>query len=154
MDPSSSEIITGLIFILSIYFISGFLPQLFDTDSLQHMNTYKTERPVNSASLSPIKEHVSMPISPCSMCKCSTVTPHCFHRYNMGCHWQIGGHMALTKTVPCAGNKNSTTIPLHSRTAFNENSRSVSNLYVSIRLMSWSLWTFSSYVLSWCLSVT
>ena len=109
---------------------------------------------MNSASLSPMKEHVSMPISSCSLCKCSTATPHYFHRYNMGCHWQIRGHMVLTKTVPCAGNKNSTTIPLHSRTAFNENSRSVSNLYVSIRLMSWSIWTFSSYVLSWCLSVT
>ena len=34
-------------------------PQLFDTDSLRHMNTYKTERPVNSASLSPVREHVS-----------------------------------------------------------------------------------------------
>ncbi|PFX20958.1 Eukaryotic translation initiation factor 3 subunit I [Stylophora pistillata] len=32
--------------------------KLFDTDSLRHMNTYKTERPVNSASLSPIREHV------------------------------------------------------------------------------------------------
>jgi len=117
LNPSSLEIITVLIFILS------FLPQLFDTDSLQHMNTYKTERPVNSASLSPIKEHVSVPISPCTLCKCITINPRYFHRFNMGSHWQIRGHMALTKTAPCAGNKNLTMIPLHSRTAFNENSR-------------------------------
>lgn len=124
LDLSSPEIITVLMFILSFFFsISGFLPQLFDTDSLQHMNTYKTERPVNSASLSPIKEHVSMTISPCSLCKCITVTHHYFHRYNMDCHWQIRGLVALTKTVPCTGNKNSTMIPLHSRTVFNENSR-------------------------------
>lgn len=33
--------------------------QLFDTASLQHMKTFKTERPVNSAALSPLQEHVS-----------------------------------------------------------------------------------------------
>jgi len=32
--------------------------KLFDTDSLRHLKTYKTERPVNSASLSPLKDHV------------------------------------------------------------------------------------------------
>jgi len=32
--------------------------KLFDTDSLDHMKTYKTERPVNSASISPIRDHV------------------------------------------------------------------------------------------------
>ena len=33
--------------------------QLFDTASLNHMKTFKTERPVNSAALSPLQEHVS-----------------------------------------------------------------------------------------------
>ncbi|EDO47524.1 predicted protein [Nematostella vectensis] len=32
--------------------------KLFDTDSLRHLKTYKTDRPVNSAALSPIKDHV------------------------------------------------------------------------------------------------
>ncbi|XP_070555999.1 eukaryotic translation initiation factor 3 subunit I-like [Ptychodera flava] len=32
--------------------------KLFDTATLKHMKTYKTERPVNSAALSPIREHV------------------------------------------------------------------------------------------------
>jgi len=32
--------------------------QLFDTYSLDHMKTYKTERPVNSAAISPLKPHV------------------------------------------------------------------------------------------------
>jgi len=32
--------------------------RLFDTDSMNLLKTYKTERPVNSASLSPIKDHV------------------------------------------------------------------------------------------------
>lgn len=32
--------------------------KLFDCNSLKHMKTYKTERPVNSAALSPLLEHV------------------------------------------------------------------------------------------------
>jgi len=32
--------------------------KLFDAPSLNHMKTYKTDRPVNSASLSPIRDHV------------------------------------------------------------------------------------------------
>lgn len=32
--------------------------KLFDAASLKHMKTYKTERPVNSAALSPLQEHV------------------------------------------------------------------------------------------------
>lgn len=32
--------------------------KLFDSDSLEHLKTYKTERPVNSASLSSLKHHV------------------------------------------------------------------------------------------------
>lgn len=32
--------------------------KLFDSSSLQHMKTFRTERPVNSASLSSLKEHV------------------------------------------------------------------------------------------------
>merc|ERR1712221_28284 len=32
--------------------------KLFDIDSFNQVKTYKTERPVNSASLSPIKDHV------------------------------------------------------------------------------------------------
>lgn len=32
--------------------------KLFDTDTLMHLKTYKTERPVNSAALSPIMDHV------------------------------------------------------------------------------------------------
>ena len=35
------------------------LLQLFDSNSLEHLKTYKTERPVNSASLSSLKHHVS-----------------------------------------------------------------------------------------------
>lgn len=37
-----------------------FFFQLFDSSSLQHMKTFRTERPVNSASLSSLKEHVSV----------------------------------------------------------------------------------------------
>lgn len=33
--------------------------KLFDTDSLACLKTYKTERPVNSAAISPIFDHVS-----------------------------------------------------------------------------------------------
>lgn len=33
--------------------------KLFLTDELNHIKTYKTERPVNSAALSPIMDHVS-----------------------------------------------------------------------------------------------
>jgi WD domain, G-beta repeat. len=33
--------------------------KLFDTDSLMCLKTYKTERPVNSAAISPIFDHVS-----------------------------------------------------------------------------------------------
>jgi WD40 repeat protein len=33
--------------------------KLFDTDSLMCLKTYKTERPVNSAAISPILDHVS-----------------------------------------------------------------------------------------------
>jgi len=32
--------------------------QLFDTYSLDHMKTFKTDRPVNSAAISPLKPHV------------------------------------------------------------------------------------------------
>ncbi|XP_002734611.1 eukaryotic translation initiation factor 3 subunit I-like [Saccoglossus kowalevskii] len=32
--------------------------KLFDTQSFKHLKTYKTERPVNSASISPIRDHV------------------------------------------------------------------------------------------------
>ncbi|XP_062506732.1 eukaryotic translation initiation factor 3 subunit I-like [Corticium candelabrum] len=32
--------------------------KLFDADTLHHLKTYKTERPVNSATISPIKDHV------------------------------------------------------------------------------------------------
>ena len=33
--------------------------KLFDTDSLQCLKCYKTERPVNSAAISPLLDHVS-----------------------------------------------------------------------------------------------
>lgn len=32
--------------------------QLFDTDTFELIKTYKTERPVNSAAISPIRDHV------------------------------------------------------------------------------------------------
>ena len=32
--------------------------KLWDMDQLEHKKTYKTERPVNSASISPNKDHV------------------------------------------------------------------------------------------------
>ncbi|CAG2109528.1 unnamed protein product [Medioppia subpectinata] len=32
--------------------------KLFDTNTLEHIKTYKTERPVNSAAISPIRDHV------------------------------------------------------------------------------------------------
>ena len=32
--------------------------KLFDTDTLECLKTYKTDRPVNSASISPVYEHV------------------------------------------------------------------------------------------------
>lgn len=32
--------------------------KLFDTEQLLHLKTYQTERPVNSASISPILDHV------------------------------------------------------------------------------------------------
>ena len=34
-------------------------PKLFDSDKLELLKTFRTERPVNSASISPIKDHVS-----------------------------------------------------------------------------------------------
>ena len=34
------------------------MDQLFDTNTLEHLKTYKTERPVNSAAVSPIRDHV------------------------------------------------------------------------------------------------
>lgn len=34
--------------------------RLFDTDTLSCLKTYKTERPVNSAAISPIFDHVSL----------------------------------------------------------------------------------------------
>lgn len=37
--------------------------KLFDTDTLECLKTYKTERPVNSAALSPIMDHVSVTLS-------------------------------------------------------------------------------------------
>jgi len=33
--------------------------QLFDVYTLEHKKTYKTDRPVNSAAISPLKPHVS-----------------------------------------------------------------------------------------------
>jgi len=36
-----------------------FSPQLFDSASLEHVKTFKTERPVNSAAISPTLDHVS-----------------------------------------------------------------------------------------------
>ena len=32
--------------------------KLFDSDSLMHLKTYKPERPVNSATISPTHDHV------------------------------------------------------------------------------------------------
>ncbi len=43
--------------VLKMYDILFF--QLFDTYSLEQKKTYKTERPVNSAALSPTEPHVS-----------------------------------------------------------------------------------------------
>lgn len=34
--------------------------KLFLTEDLNHIKTYKTERPVNSAAISPIRDHVSV----------------------------------------------------------------------------------------------
>lgn len=34
--------------------------KLFDTDTLMLLKTYKTERPINSAALSPIYDHVAL----------------------------------------------------------------------------------------------
>jgi len=36
-----------------------FTSKLFDVDTLEVLKTYKTERPVNSAAISPSLEHVS-----------------------------------------------------------------------------------------------
>lgn len=33
--------------------------KLFDSESLMHLKTYKTERPVNSATISPTQDHVN-----------------------------------------------------------------------------------------------
>ena len=33
--------------------------RLFDTESMQVLKEYRTERPVNSASISPLRDHVS-----------------------------------------------------------------------------------------------
>lgn len=46
---------------LGTCFISAskdFTSKLFDIDTLKELKTYKTEKPVNSAAISPIKEHV------------------------------------------------------------------------------------------------
>lgn len=36
--------------------------KLFDAESLMLLKTYKTERPINSAAISPIAEHVALGI--------------------------------------------------------------------------------------------
>ena len=36
-----------------------FLFQLFDSEKLELLKTYRTERPVNSASISPLRDNVS-----------------------------------------------------------------------------------------------
>ncbi len=36
------------------------MDQLFDTHTLDHLKTYKTDRPVNSAAISPIRDHVAL----------------------------------------------------------------------------------------------
>ncbi len=35
-----------------------FYSQLFDIETLDHLKTYTTDRPVNSASISPLKDHI------------------------------------------------------------------------------------------------
>lgn len=42
--------------LLSVSCVSS---QLFDSTSFDHIKTFKTERPVNSAAISPIMDHVS-----------------------------------------------------------------------------------------------
>lgn len=37
-----------------------YLLQLFDAEKLELLKTYRTERPVNSASISPIRDHVRL----------------------------------------------------------------------------------------------
>lgn len=41
------------------YWVLCVSSQLFDSTSLDHIKTFKTERPVNSAAISPIMDHVS-----------------------------------------------------------------------------------------------
>ncbi len=48
-----------VLFLLMIALMCIFHLQLFDTKTLDVMKTFKTERPVNSAAISPTKPHVS-----------------------------------------------------------------------------------------------
>ena len=61
MFPSSKQnpitiLFTGTMFISASKDTSA---KLFDLDSLDCLKTYQTERPVNSASISPTQDHVN-----------------------------------------------------------------------------------------------
>lgn len=61
---------------LGVYCVSS---QLFDCATLDHIKTFKTERPVNSAAISPIMDHVSED-SHCYVCKNERWRP-CTHLF-------------------------------------------------------------------------
>ena len=51
---------TVSMWLLFVSMLLSSVVQLYDSGSLEHKKTYKTERPVNSASLSSLKPHVSI----------------------------------------------------------------------------------------------
>lgn len=67
--------------------VIAFDVQLFDADKLQLLKTYRTERPVNSASISPLRDHVSYTPSPC------VFKWYIYPPWLLGCTgWRSGSH--------------------------------------------------------------
>jgi translation initiation factor 3 subunit I len=59
--------------------------KLFDAETLECLKTYKTERPVNSAAISPIMDHVGHTFL-------SYEFPYNFHLFTGGARWWSGSH--------------------------------------------------------------
>lgn len=69
--------------------VSSVSPQLFDCTSLDHIKTFKTERPVNSAAISPIMDHVraNFHSTTCTMSQlcgkiCAVVIQSCYKNHH------------------------------------------------------------------------
>lgn len=79
--------------------------QLFDTDSLRHLKTYQTDRPVNSASIAPDRDHVlvgggqeAMQVTTSSL-KAGKFEVRVFHKVLADEIGRIKGHFGPINTV-------------------------------------------------------